>query len=384
MTSREELTQRASELVPRLRERAALTEQQRRVLPESVQELQDAKLIRMAQPERFGGLGLDFAATFDIAAELGRGCGSTAWCYSIWSSHNWILGMFPEQAQQEYWTESPDTLSSSSFNPAGGMVTATRGGYHVSGRWDFSSGCDPATWVMLIGNGPEGPLMLLLPRQDYTIDDTWFVSGLRGSGSKDIVVENAFVPEYRTVAMKALGEAYSPGRSVHDTPNNRIPLRSVLSFTLSAAVLGMAQGALESFETNIKGQVSARSGMKLVESAGMQIRIGESDAEIRAARSLLKQDGQEIFERAGRSELPCLLDQARYRRDHAYIAKLAVQATNRLFEASGGRGLFESNELQRFHRDIHAASHHFSLAWDGVAQQYGRMRLGLEVEKLDL
>lgn len=384
MTSREELTQRASELVPLLRERAARTEQQRQALPESIQELQAAGLIRMAQPERFGGLGLDFDTTFDIAAELGRGCGSTAWCYSIWSSHNWIVGMFPEQAQQEYWDESPDTLSSSSFNPAGGTVTAAKGGYQVSGRWDFSSGCDPATWVMVIGNAPEGPLMLLLPRQDYSIDDTWFVSGLRGSGSKDIVIENAFVPEHRTVAIKALGEARSPGRLVHDTPNNRIPLRSVLSFTLSAAVLGMAQGALETFEDNVKDHVSARSGMRLVESAGMQIRIAESDAEVRAARALLKQDGQEIFDRARRSELPSVIDQARYRRDHAYIAKLSVQATNRLFEASGGRGLFDSNALQRFHRDIHAASHHFSLTWDGVAQQYGQLRLGLEPERLDL
>jgi len=383
MTSREELTQRASELVPLLRERSALAEQQRGPLTQSIQDLQAAELIRMAQPERFGGLGLDFDSTFDIAVELGRGCASTAWCYSIWSSHNWIVGMFPEHAQQDYWAKSPDTLSSSSFNPAGGMISTTKGGYQVSGRWDFSSGCDPATWAMLIGNGPEGPLMMMLPRQDYTIDDTWFVSGLRGSGSKDIVVENAFVPEYRTVSMKALGEASSPGRSVHDTPNNRIPLRSVLSFTLAAAVLGMAHGALDAFETNIKDQVSARSGMKLAESAGLQIRIAESDAEVRAARSLMKQDSREIFDRARRYELPSLNEQARYRRDQAYIAKLSVQATNRLFEASGGRGLFEANALQRFHRDIHAASHHFSLAWDGVAQQYGQVRLGI-TDALDL
>ena len=164
MTSREELTQRASELVPLRRERSELAEQQRGPLTRSIQDLQAAELIRMAQPERFGGLGLDFDSTFDIAVELGRGCGSTAWCYSIWSSHNWIVGMFPERAQQDYWAKSPDTLSSSSFNPAGGMISTTKGGYQVSGRWDFSSGCDPATWVMLIGNGPEGPLMLLLAR----------------------------------------------------------------------------------------------------------------------------------------------------------------------------------------------------------------------------
>lgn len=377
MTSLEELKLQARELVPSLIERSASTEQQRCILPESVRDLQAAGFIRMAQPERFGGLDLDFDATFDIAEELGRGCGSTAWCYSVWSSHNWIVGMFPEQAQQEYWARSPDTLSSSSFNPAGGTVVAARGGYQVSGRWDYSSGCDAASWVMVIGNGPAGPLLLMLPRQDYAIDDTWFVSGLRGSGSKDIVVEGAFVPECRTVSMKALGEACSPGRLVHDSPNNRIPLRSILSFTLSAAVVGMARGALESFETTIKDQVSARSGRRLVESAGIQIRLAESEAEVQAARSLMKQDSREIFERARRFELPTLNDRARYRRDQAYIARLSVRATDRIFEASGGRGLFDSNALPRFHRDIHAASHHFSLAWDGPAQQYGQIKLGI-------
>jgi 3-hydroxy-9,10-secoandrosta-1,3,5(10)-triene-9,17-dione monooxygenase len=285
--------------------------------------------------------------------------------------------MFPEQAQQDFWADSPDTLSSSSFNPSGGTVTAAPGGYQVSGRWDYSSGCDAAAWVMVIGTGPAGPLLLMLPRRDYTIDDTWFVSGLRGTGSNDIVIENAFVPEYRTVAMKALGEACSPGRLVHDIPNNRIPLRSILSFTLSAAVLGRAQGALETFESNIKDQVSARSGRRLVESAGMQIRLAESDAEVRAARSLMQRDSLEIFDRARRFELPTQDDRARYRRDQCYITRLAVQAADRLFAASGGRGLLDSNALQRFHRDIHAAAHHYSLAWDGAAQQFGQVRLGI-------
>jgi 3-hydroxy-9,10-secoandrosta-1,3,5(10)-triene-9,17-dione monooxygenase len=191
---------------------------------------------------RFGGLGLDFDVVFDVAAELGRGCGSTAWCYSIWASHNWLAGMFPERAQEEYWGDSPDTLSSTSFNPSRGKVAATEGGYEVSGRWDFSSGCDAASWVLVIGNGPEGPLMLMLPKCDHRIEDGWFVSGLRGTGSKDIIIKGAFVPDYRSVLMQDLREARSPGRNLHNTPNYRIPLRSILSFTLAAPIVGMAQG----------------------------------------------------------------------------------------------------------------------------------------------
>ncbi len=384
MTGRKVLLQRARKLAPLLRERAGETERQRRPSQDLVDALVDADLIRAAQPERFGGLALDFDATFDVVAELSRGCASTGWCYSIWSSHNWIAGMFPEQAQEEYWAESPNTLSSTSFNPSGGSVVPVAGGYRVSGRWDFSSGCDAGTWVMLIGNAPEGPLMLMLPRRDYRIDDTWFVSGLRGSGSKDILVDDAFVPCCRSVSMNDLREGRSPGRLIHDTPNYRIPMRSILSFTLSAAALGMAQGALDVFADTMREMVSGRNGGKLAESVGLQLRLAEADAEIRAARALLHEDSREIFDRARECRMPTLEERARYRRDQAFIAKLSVQAVNRIFEAAGGRTLFDSHPLQRFHRDIHAASHHVSLAWDSPAEQYGKARLGIELERPDL
>ena len=339
-----------------------------------MRDLHKTGALRAAQPSRFGGIGLNFDAVFDVAAELGRGCGSTAWCYSIWASHNWIAGMFPEQAQEEYWAKSYDTLSSTSFNPSRGQLVADNGGFRVTGRWDFASGVDAADWMLVVGNAPKGPLMLMIPKSDYVVDDTWFVSGLRGTGSKDVLVNRAFVPAYRTVPMTDLREARSPGRTVHATPNYRIPLRSILSFTLASPILGMAQGAVEAFESyNLR-----------VETPGIHLRLAESAAEVAAARGLILRDTKEIFDRAERGEMPTVDDRVRYRRDQAYAARLAVRAVDRLFEASGGHSLFDSEALQRFHRDIHAASHHTSMTWDNVAEQYGRVRLGLEPSSIDL
>ncbi len=186
---RQGLVHRAAELMPMLRERAAETEVQRSLPQDIVDALHASELLLAVVPECFGGMGYDFEVAFDIAAELGRGCGSTAWCYGIWTSHTWLAGMFPEQAQKAYWADSPKTLSSTSFNPARGTVPAVPGGYQVTGQWDFSSGCDAANWVLLVGNGPDGQLFMMLPRSDYAIEDTWFVSGLRGTGSKDIRVD---------------------------------------------------------------------------------------------------------------------------------------------------------------------------------------------------
>ena len=355
-------------MVPMLRDQAANTEKKRRLPQEIIDAFHTTGILRAATPTRFGGYGLDFDVVFDVAAELGRGCGSTGWCYTIWASHNWIAGMFPEQAQMEYWPGSSDTISSTSFNPSLGTVSAAEGGYRVSGRWQFASGCDAATWMLIVGNCPEGPRMLMVPEPDYAIEDTWFVSGLRGTGSKDIVIEDAFVPEYRSVSMHDMREARTPGRKVHDSANYRIPMRSILTFTLAAPVVGMAQGALEAFENS----------KQLADVPSAHMRLGESAAEVSAARLIMQHDSSEIFERARTGEMPTLDDRVRYRRDQAYVARLCVQAVNRLFEASGGQALFDSSAIQRFHRDVHAASHHVSLTWDIVAEQYGRVRLGLE------
>lgn len=194
---------------------------------------------------------------------------------------------------------------------------------------------------MLICNAPEGPVLLMLPSTDCRIDDTWFVVGLRGSGSKDVVVDGAFVPRHRAVSMNDVREGCPPGRAIHGAPNYRIPMRSILSFTLSASVLGMAQGGLDVFSETIQGRVSGRTGGKFAESVGLQLRLAEADAELRAAQALLKHNCTEIFGKARDSQSFTLEERARYRRDQSYIARLSVQAIDRVFEASGRKDLFE-------------------------------------------
>ena len=378
MVDREELVRRAADLVPALRDRAAATEELRRMPQETVDDFHRTGILRAAQPTRFGGFDLDYPVVLDIAAELGRGCGSAAWCYGIWASHNWVVGMFPEEAQREYWAESADVLCATSFNPARARVTKTAGGYILGGQWDFSSGCDDSDWNLLGGIGPKGLLWFLVPQRDYTINDTWFVSGLRGTGSNDIVMDDVFVPEYRAVLVSDLREGQSHGRRVHGTPNYCVPSTSMLSYTLAAPVLGMAQGAVEAFESQVTTRVSAYGGEKLTDSALVHTRLAEAEAEVLSARLIMNNDGEEVFAKTKRGEMPTLLDRARYRRNQAYVSRLSVRVINRLFEASGGHAVFDSNPIQRFHRDAHAASHHFGIAWDSIAEDYGRLRLGLE------
>jgi 3-hydroxy-9,10-secoandrosta-1,3,5(10)-triene-9,17-dione monooxygenase len=372
----DELRARATRLVPVLRQRAAEAERLRQVPRETVDDLIASGLIRVGNPDRYGGHGVDIDTAHELAWHLARGCGSTGWCYSLWTVHNWWLGHFPERVQDEFFAGGPDTLFSSGLNPASGRAEPVDGGYRVSGRWAFSSGCDAARWVMVAAPGAArgSVLWLLVPRGDYEILDTWFASGLRGSGSKDVVVKDAFVPAYRGTDPDRAGDLDTTGWDVHRRLSYRVPLRCLTAWDLAIPIAGMAQGAIDEFTARLEG---TRGAGRSAESVALQLRLAEAAAEVDAARALHRHDLREMLEKAARGEPFTPLDRARYRRDKAFVVKLAVQAVNRLFEASGARAVLDAEPMQRFHRDVHSASHHAALGWDAVAENFGRHALGL-------
>ena len=190
-----QLLQRASGLLPSLRERAARAEELRHIPGENVADLLASGLVRIGVPRRFGGLDVPYGLCLDVAAELGRACPSTAWCYGLWAAHAWLVGFWPLQAQEEVYGDGPDVLCSSSLNPGRSTCEPVPGGYRLSGRWEFSSGCDAASWVMLGAPNIGERCWALVPRDDFDIVDTWFVSGLKGSGSKDITVSDRLHPQ---------------------------------------------------------------------------------------------------------------------------------------------------------------------------------------------
>jgi alkylation response protein AidB-like acyl-CoA dehydrogenase len=372
--TREELRRRTFELLPVLQARAARAEQLRQIPPETVQDLVSSGLIRLGNPQRYGGLGVEYDAAFDVSWELGRACGSTAWCYSLWTVHNWWVGHFPAPAQEEFFASGPDTLASSALNPTRGQAEPVAGGLRVSGHWSFSSGCDAASWAMLAVPGPNRLIWTLLPRSDYAIRDTWFTSGMRGTGSKDIVVRDAFVPEHRTLDPSRAGDGEWTGWELHRRLSYRLPLRCMTGWDLVAPLIGIAQGAVDAFTDRLRG--TSGPG-RTADSALVQVRLAEASVEVDAARELHRRAIRKMLEKAERGEEFTPLERARYRRDKTFAAKLCVQAVNRLFEASGGGAIFESEAIQRCHRDAHAASHHQGLSWDAAAEDFGRQSLGL-------
>ncbi len=371
--SPEGLLQRAADLVPVLKLRARQAEELRHVPEETIRDLKAAGLFDIATPARFGGSGHEIDLMFQVAMELGRGCGSTAWCYSVISIHNWMVGHWPIALQEEYFATGPDTLSSSGFAPVG-KLTPVEGGFRLSGRWEFSSGSDAGVWALLGAMSQTGPVFVMVPRPDYEVQhDTWHVSGLRGTGSKDVVVKDAFVPAHRLLPLTQLGPA-SGMAATHGRASYRLPGMSMLSYTLCSPLVGLAQAAIDNFVERYSG--TSGPG-RTAESAAIQIRLAESSVEVDTARLIVTHDTRHLIERAAAGESLDDFDIVRNRRDVSYVARLSCSAVDRLFEASGAHSLFDSDPMQRIHRDVHAGAHQTALYWDTVAEAYGRAALDL-------
>ena len=381
-----ELLARARSICEIARARARETEANRRVSDEVVGHIRDAGLFRVLQPKARGGCEYGMEALLEISAALGRGCGSTAWVYGISCVHQWFVACMSKEAQDEFWADL-DAIAAGSYPPVGKTVRVDSG-YRTSGAWGFASGCDFAQWYFLgslvppaDGAGPAKPMFLLVPRKDVRIDDTWQTMGLAGTGSKTIVAEDVFVPAHRALVVADLATGTGPGTHINTNPFYRQSFLSVLPCVLIAPILGMAEGALADFIEAVKVRETrgavAGGNRRMAEFATVQSRVAEATGCIDAARLMLHRDLGEAHAAALRGEQTHPELRLRNRLDHAFSARLLLQAVDALFAASGGQSIFLDKPIQRVWRDAHAAGSHLSLNWDAVSTMYGQHALGL-------
>ncbi len=380
----QELLARAEALLPTLRARAQACEDNRSVLDETVADFEKAGLYRMLQPAAYGGYEMHPMDQFKVAMTLAKACPSSAWCMNLVGIHNWELALYAPQAAQDVWGQDASTRISSSYAPFG-KIERAEGGFKVSGRWPWSSGSDHCQWVFLGGMAPaeEGAFMpdmrvFLIPRSDYRIDDTWHVMGLKGTGSKDIVVEGAFVPDYRTHKFLDSFMMQDIGLQTFTSPNYRYPFGVVFAYCLSVVTLGMADGALEEFRAQMQERVGAYDGAKALEDPFVRQRLAEAEAMIRGAHASLETAFAQMdaLVEAGAPLSVELRVQNKWNAQH--IAKTAMAAIELLFKATGGRGIRVENPMQRFFRDVHAASNHAYLNADKGAINAGGVLMGAQ------
>ncbi len=377
------LVQAAEEMVPRLQARAQAADEAGMVPRETVKEMAEAGLFRVLQPKRWGGYEQDPRVFYRVQMALAKGCMSTAWIYGVIGVHNWQLPLFPEQAQQDVWANGNDgTLIASTYMPVG-KAEKVDGGYRFSGRWGFSSGVDHCEWIFLGGLLPkkDNPDELehttfLLPRSDFRIEKNWDVHGLRATGSHDIVVEDAFVPEHRTHRTNNHSDAGCPGREVNPGWIYKIPFTQVFQRAVSSACLGATEGAINEFRSRAAAHVG-KHGAKTADDPNAQLAVAEAMIAVDQLRLVLFRNYARIVHCAQTGEQMPVEERLMQRAQASLVPKLCAERVSELLRACAASGLYRSNPIERIFRDIHQARGHIANNSDAYARASGAMMLGL-------
>jgi len=373
------------DLLPGIRERIGAAEAARQVPAESVAQLRDAGVLRLLQPRRFGGLEAHPVTFYEAIALIASACGSTGWVSSVLGVHPWHLGLFAEQAQTDVWNDDRDVVISSSYAPVG-QATPVAGGFRFSGRWSFSSGSDHGRWILLGGlvlgedGRPVDYRTFLLPRADYEILDVWDTVGLRATGSNDILVEDAFVPEHRTLSMQHTARCVGPGQEINDGPLYRMPYGTIHPYAITAPLIGMARGGYDAFVGYTRERVRASYvGEKAAQDQFAQVRVAEAAGDIDATwLQLVRNVGQE-YDRAAAGEKIPLAMRLRARRDQVMGSARVIAAVDKLFESAGGKAINMSAPISRYWRDAHAARAHAANDLERTLVLFGKHEFGVEV-----
>ncbi|MBO0691842.1 MAG: acyl-CoA dehydrogenase family protein [Acidimicrobiaceae bacterium] len=387
LASHDEAVERARDLKDRLRERLREGDTLRRLPDQNVADILESGLYGVMKPKRYGGSELGTETLIDVTIELASADPSTGWVYMLWAAHMWLQALWPVKALDEMWA-NPNSLASSVVSTVGD-VTKVDGGYHWTGHGLFSSGVDHCDWLTAAVPIKEGGeridhRWLLIPREDLEIIDDWHTVGLRGTGSKTIVVNDLFVPEYRSLSTESLVAGEAPGREVNTHPMYGAPVGANFTGAMSVPALGAAKGLVELFRARLESRVQtpdrtnspyAGDGMAIT-----MARFAEVAASLDASYSLLLWNASHFACAPAKDVSP--LEAEKMRRDMTFTAQEARRAANRLYEACGGSGLDEGSLLQHFWRDTNAAAAHRGLTWDWQGDSWTKAAVGLPVTPL--
>jgi alkylation response protein AidB-like acyl-CoA dehydrogenase len=354
---------------------AQLADRRRMLAPEAVRAVTEAGFCRHFVPRRFGGDAGTFTDFVAAVTEVAAGCASAGWCASLFASHARLAAYLPARGQAEVWREGPDARVCAGFVPAGTAARAA-GGWLLNGTWNFISAVDFADWILLSawepGQAEKQLRFFAVPRHACEVQDTWFTVGLRGTGSKTVVLGDVFVPQHLTFPQAVLLAGTAPDTA--PAPCHAVPFRLVNGLTMVAPAVGAAQGALDAWSRWIASKTEVLMGRTVpsAEKASVQAALARSSAAVETAVLLLGRIAATAD--AGGELAPDAV--ARSHRDYAIVAESLMDAVDRLQRESGARGQAEGSPVERAWRDVHAAGSHAALQFDSNCAVYARHTLG--------
>lgn len=383
------LLENARALKPVLEERRERCKLERKVPEETFRDFHEAGFFRILQAEQYGGYAMDPQVFYAVGLEIAQACMSSAWVLGVVGVHNWQLALFDDQAAQEVWGDDTEVLISSSYAPVG-KVQVVDGGFRLSGRWSFSSGCEHCDWVFVGAVIPtaDAPFDMqnyrtfLVHRSDYEIVDNWDVVGLQGTGSHDVVMEDVFVPEHRTHRVVDGFNCDNPGNAVNTAPLYRMPFMQVFVRAVCTASLGALEGQLEAYTGVARTRVAGPVPMR--DDPFARALTAEVTSEIEQMKLVMYRNFDQMMDCTRAGEPISLEERLRYRYDSAIVADRCVELSGKMLKAVGSSGIRNGSRVLDNHLDILASQAHVANHSTPFAVNMGGVLLGQENSDLGL
>lgn len=382
-----ELVERARALAPVLAARADATERNRSMLPETLRDIREAGFLRILQARDYGGYERGVPALVEVTMELGRGSASDAWIVGLCGNQNRFVGCYPKEAQDEVHRRSGENLVTCLVTGPTTTAVKADGGYRLTGRWPYVSGVDQCNWLLLSAFDPDaaeagarGSLTFLVSRDELAdVLDDWHVLGLRGTGSKTVVLEDLFVPAHRALNFWNYDAAPPPGAAVNPGPLFQgVPRTAIFCLVVAAPAVGLALAAADAMRDRLKARKSPLMQGSAAENQPMQIALGSAVDRARAMKDLLLGAARDYQAKAEAGEPFDAEDRLHYRLRAAEILKSSAQIVLDVFQASGTGATFDSSPLQRYVRDALTIRSHVVLDHNSSAENMGRLALGID------
>ncbi|NKB99351.1 MAG: hypothetical protein GKR90_12775 [Pseudomonadales bacterium] len=389
------LLERAAAMIPMLRAREASTEELRTLPVETVEAFLDAGFYRILQPKRFGGYEQDLRTFCDVMINISRGCGSSGWVLCLTSAHVFHMAACPEEGQVEMYGEDGDFRSPLILAPQG-TAAPVEGGYRVTGRWNYGSGAEHSNWLtvsaIVPGENKSSPpadvLLAFVHCDDYEIHDNWFALGLRGTGSKQAVLADVFVPNRRVISQPKWGQGSAPGFGVHENPFYRTPHMGVFFAEIASICIGLAESAMDVFGERAQTKVNPFPPFQtMAHDQAVQRRVGLARAKIDTATAALAAiiDEQERVTRMAAEGTLDFQQQDTVRGSMRVqeVGELCYAAIELLFRRSGTSAAQTGEHLERIYRDISTARTHYLMDGERTAENWGALYFGLDEHSPD-
>ncbi len=373
-----DLVAKAREMAPLLADDAVQAELDRRPSDRVIAALRESGLVSLLVPSSLGGSGADLDAMVEVGIALGRGDASMAWVANFYIMHSWLLCQFPASFQDELFADGPVVLAPAMIAPNGRAEPAD-GGYRLDGRWQWGTGVMHADWVMAGGliateDGVEARFFAV-PAEEVTVDDTWFTDGMRATGSNDVVLQDCFVPEERTVSMTELSEGRAAGAGHHPEKSFDTPLLGALALAAAAPAVGQARWAVDRFQERMRERLRYLSRSSHAERSSVQIRLGRAEVMVDDLERRIRATAADVV--AHRSSAG-LAERAHWAASLAATVHEAKDVIRLLVDASGASAHFDSEPLQRSLRDVTTMCCHVVFDLDDRLEILGKLRLGLD------